>query len=69
MLAACKTSTSAPTINGALDSFKIITMSKRDTCETQKQIAEHNSRFDTLKTGKDTVYKPPCETEQKVAAK
>lgn len=40
-------------------------MSKADTCETQRQIAVHNSIYDTLKTGKSVVYKAPCETAPK----
>ena len=63
-LAACSTSTSAPTTKGALDAFKPLSMSRKDTCQTQTEIADHNSRYDTLKTGKDVVYKPPCVREK-----
>jgi hypothetical protein len=35
-----------------------------DTCETQKQVAEHNSKYDTLKEGKTVVYKAPCALEK-----
>lgn len=68
-LAGCSTPTSAPTTKGALDAFKTLSMSKKDTCQTQKEIAEHNSKYDTLKTGKDVTYKPPCELEKKVASR
>jgi len=30
----------------------------------QKAVAEHNSVLATLTTGKDTVYKAPCETDK-----
>jgi hypothetical protein len=69
VLAGCSTPTSAPTTKGALDAFKTLSMSKKDTCQTQREIADHNSRYDTLKTGKDVTYKPPCDVEKKVAAK
>lgn len=67
-LAACSTLTSEPTTKGALDSFRALSMSKKDTCGTQREIAEHNSRFDTLKTGRDAVYKAPCELDRKQVA-
>lgn len=62
-LAGCSTPMFVTT-KGATDAFRPIQMSRRDTCETQKQIAEHNSRYDTLKTGKETVYKAPCQLEK-----
>lgn len=34
-------------------------------CEAQRGIAEHNSRVDTLRAGKDVTYKAPCELEPK----
>jgi hypothetical protein len=30
----------------------------------QKAVAEHNSVLATLTTGKDTVYKAPCEIDK-----
>lgn len=36
---------------------------KGDTCETQRDHAEHNSVYDTLKQGKQVVYvAPSCES-------
>ena len=61
-LAACSTLTPVSS-KGALDAFKPISSSKADTCETRREIAEHNSRYDTLKTGKTVVYKAPCDVE------
>jgi len=69
VLGACSTQMSATTTKGALDAFKVISMSRKDTCQTQKEIAEHNSRYETLKSGKETVLKAPCDVEQKVASK
>lgn len=31
----------------------------------QKAVAEHNSRYDTLKNGKEVVYKAPCQVDPK----
>lgn len=38
-------------------------MSCGDTEETRKQIVAHNSRYDTLKTGKRVVYADDCPKE------
>ena len=62
-LPAC-TSTPTPPIDTSLQSFKPIGYSKRDTCDTQKQIAAHNSVYDTLSTGRDTVYQAPCDRKK-----
>lgn len=36
---------------------------KGDTCETQRDHAEHNSVYESLKTQKQVVYvPPPCES-------
>lgn len=37
-----------------------ITSSCRDTKPTRDQVAQHNSRLDTLKTGKRVVYVDEC---------
>lgn len=44
----------------SLESFQPITTSCRDTPETRKQIIQHNSAYDTLKTGKQVVYADIC---------
>ena len=36
-----------------------------DTCETKRDAAEINSKIDTLKTGKETVYKADCAVPKK----
>ncbi len=60
MLGACATPISV-TSDGALKYFKPIESHKADTCETKRQIAEHNSAYDTLKQGKTVVYTAQCE--------
>jgi hypothetical protein len=49
------------TTDGALGAFRPITSSVQDTCQTQREVAEHNSRYDTLRTGKEVAYKAPCD--------
>lgn len=63
-LAGCETPMSVTT-KGALDSFRPLMMSRKDTCGTQREIAEHNSRYETLRTGKETVYRAPCDVDKK----
>lgn len=65
LLGACETPTLALSNGGALAAFKPIQSSPADTCETQKQVAEHNSRYDSIKNGKAVVYKAPCQTDKK----
>jgi hypothetical protein len=40
-----------------------------DYCSAQKGIAEHNSRWETLKTKTPVVFKAPCELDQKAEPK
>jgi hypothetical protein len=68
-LAACETPISGVTSLGAAEAFRPIAASPADTCETQKQVAEHNSRLDTIKSGKEVVYKAACDQPQRVASK
>ncbi len=65
MLQACSTRTSGTGPDTSLTSFRPIGMSTRDTCQTQKEIAAHNSVYDTLKTGSAVVYQAPCERGKK----
>ena len=60
VLGACATPISV-TSDGALKYFKPIQGHALDTCETKRQIAEHNSAYDTLKQGKTVVYSAQCE--------
>lgn len=60
-LAACSTQT--PVVDTSLQSFRVISYSKRDTCETQREIAVHNSVYETLRTKKLTTYRAPCDVD------
>lgn len=66
-LAGCATQTIPVTETGALEALPPIKY--HDYCSAQKGIAEHNSRWETLKTKTPTVYKAPCELEEKKVAK
>jgi hypothetical protein len=63
-LAACETPT-VLTKGGALDAFKPIQNSALAPCEMQKDVAEHNSRYDSIKNGKPVIYKAPCQVDKK----
>lgn len=64
-LAGCETLTPAPKLDsrGAVRALPAIKYD--DYCSAQRGIAEHNSRVDTLKSGKRRVYKAPCDVEKK----
>lgn len=64
VLAGCSTPTSGLTKAGALLAFKPIAAHRKDTCETQRQVAQHNSRYDTIRRSKVVVYKAACEIEE-----
>lgn len=68
-MAACTTHTPALTSKVAITSFAPITSSPLDTCETKRQIAAHNSAYDTLKDQKLTVYKARCTPPKKAKPK
>lgn len=57
------------TESGALSAFKPIANSPKAPCEMQKQVAEHNSAYDTLKTKQSVTYKAPCEIDKPKEAK
>ena len=63
-LAACETPILL-TEGGALNAFKPIQNSALAPCEMQKDVAEHNSRYDSIKKGKTVVYKAPCQMGKK----
>lgn len=50
---------------GAIRSFKPISNSSKAPCKIQKEIAAHNSVYDSLKLKKEVVYKAPCDTTSK----
>lgn len=55
------------TSDASLKAFKPIQAHEKDTCETKRQVAEHNSAYDTLKQGKQVVYVAPCESQPTTA--
>ena len=65
-LGACETPTLL-TKTGALEAFKPIQNSAVAPCPMQRDVAEHNSRYDTIKKGKPTIYKAPCDVDKKSA--
>lgn len=67
-LAACATPI-VVTSDGALKYFKPIEWHAKDPCKTERQIAEHNSAYDTLKQGKQVVYTASCESPPTTATK
>lgn len=63
LAAGCATPTLL-TSPGALAAFKPIPNSARAPCQMQRAVAEHNSRYDTMKTGSEVAYKAPCDTDK-----
>lgn len=61
-LGACSTLTPTLTSEGALKAFKPIKYT--DFCSAQRGIAEHNSRYDSIKKGKPVTYKAPCDQKK-----
>lgn len=49
---------------GALAAFNTIQNSTQAPCEMQRQVAAHNSTYDTLKTKKEVIYKAPCDVDK-----
>jgi hypothetical protein len=66
-LAACGTPTIPLTETGLLEALPPIRY--KDYCSAQKGIAEHNSRWETLRDKKPVVYKAPCEVDGTKVAK
>lgn len=61
-LSGCGTSYTASDAKKVADAIGHIKPSRADTCETQKQVAEQSSKIETIKQGREVVYKaPPCE--------
>lgn len=68
-LAACETPTTATDAKRIAESIGHVRPSKRDTCETQQQVAAQSSRIDSIVSNKEVVYKPePCKAPAVVAS-
>lgn len=64
-LAGCAASGQAVNVPVAVvDPFKPISSSCKDTRQTRREIAAHNSVLDTLRSGRDVKYGDPCLTQQ-----
>lgn len=50
--------------NGAIAAFRALPNSRKAPCQIQRAIAEHNSVYATLRSGKETVYKAPCDVDK-----
>lgn len=66
-LGGCQTPTPVLNSSGALEAFKPIAASPRDTCETQRAIARHNSAYDSIRNGKPISYRAVCDAEPKTS--
>jgi len=53
---------------GALAAFKPIANSPMAPCVIQRDVAAHNSAYDTIKRGKAVVYKAPCDVDKPAPA-
>lgn len=61
-LSGCSQTITVTEAGKVAESIGHVKPSKRDTCETQRQVAAQSSRIDTIIQGKETVYKPaPCK--------
>lgn len=68
-LAACETPTTGTDAKKVAEAIGHVRPSKRDTCETQAQIAAQSSRIDSIAANKEIVYKPePCKPAPQVAS-
>ena len=62
LVAGCGISPTGTDSKKVADAIGTIKPSRQDTCGTLKQIAEQTSKIETIKQGKEVVYKaPPCE--------
>ena len=52
------------TETGVLAAFKPIANSSKAPCAMQKDVAEHNSAYDTLRTKRPQSYKAPCDVDK-----
>lgn len=60
LVAGCASYPSGINAKKVADAIGTITPSRKDTCETQRQIAEQSSRIETIRQGQEVVYKAPA---------
>ena len=49
---------------GVLEAFPPIRNSKLAPCDMQREVAAHNSRVATFKSGREVVYRAPCDIDR-----
>ena len=59
LVAGCETYPSGTNSKKVADAIGTITPSRKDTCETLKQVAVQTSKIETIRQGKEVVYKTP----------
>jgi len=62
-------STQLPGTSVQLEKLPRVDNSREAPCWQQRQIAAQNSYIATIQTSKETVWKAPCEVDQKKVAK
>lgn len=67
-LAACATPTPPPSSGAAAQIFDPVPVYEKGPCWMQRKWSAHNSKVDTLKQGREVVYKPPCDVDPKPKA-
>jgi hypothetical protein len=64
LVAGCANSPSGINAKKVADAIGTIQPSRKDTCETQRQVAEQTSKIETIRQGKEVVYaSPKCEAK------
>ena len=62
LVAGCATSPIGTDAKKVAEAIGTIKPSRNDSCGTLKQVAEQSSRIESIRQGKEVVYKaPPCE--------
>jgi hypothetical protein len=62
LVAGCETYPTGTDSKKVAEAIGTIKPSRADSCGTLKQVAEQSSRIESIKQGKEVVYKaPPCE--------
>lgn len=64
LVAGCSTRTIATDAVRVATAIGHVQPSSADTCETQQRLAAQSSRIDTIRSGKEVVYKARCKTEK-----
>lgn len=63
-LAGCETPTTGTDAKKVAETIGHVRPSKKDTCETQQQVAAQSSRIDSIAANKEVVYKAECNPQR-----